>query len=272
MVGLANVPLAAAYQGNLPADTCGNGMAVRQLFEYTSMTILAVALAGLAHLGLPPLGQFWVVALLATVGAVVCWRLLFAQFLEQAFELLMMPMYRIRAQGPGLDKIPRHGPLLVVANHSAWFDPLWLGKILPRQIRPMMTSLFYDLPGLRWLMKNAVQAIRVQFSRYCLGGAGTKRSDRGVGSGPMCRHFPGGFAAPWRGATAAAVRPGRLAHPARTAADAGGGVLDRGRLGQFLLVFQWVADEEQTAGLVPRIEVVVGRRRWCPERFWTISV
>ena len=167
MVGLANVPLAASYQGNLPADTCGNGMAVRQLFEYSTMTVLALTLTALVHfLGLPPLSQFWVVALLATWGAIMCWRLLFPEFLELGFEALMMPLYRIRVLGPGLEKIPRHGPLLVVANHSSWFDPMWLGKVMPRRVRPMMTSLFYDLPGLKWLMRNAVQAIRVQFSRY----------------------------------------------------------------------------------------------------------
>jgi len=30
----------------------------------------------------------------------------------------------------------------------------------------MMTSVFYDLPGLRWLMRHVVEAIRVQHSRY----------------------------------------------------------------------------------------------------------
>ena len=46
------------------------------------------------------------------------------------------------------------------------FDPIWVGKVVPRRITPMMTSLFYDLPKLRWLMKNVVGAIRVQASTY----------------------------------------------------------------------------------------------------------
>src|SRR5205814_4089773 len=109
-----------------------------------TMTVLALALAGLARLGLAPLGQFWVVAALAVLGAAACWRLLIAQFLEQLVEWSMCPMYRIRTCGPGVDQVPLHGPLLIVANHSTWFDPLWIGKIMPRRIRPMMTSLFYD--------------------------------------------------------------------------------------------------------------------------------
>ena len=34
--------------------------------------------------------------------------------------------------------------LLVVANHAAWFDPLWLAKVLPRFVTPMMTSAFFS--------------------------------------------------------------------------------------------------------------------------------
>jgi 1-acyl-sn-glycerol-3-phosphate acyltransferase len=49
----------------------------------------------------------------------------------------------------------------VVANHAAYFDPFWLCKILPRQVKPMMTSLFYDLPVIRWAMVHIVGAIRV---------------------------------------------------------------------------------------------------------------
>jgi 1-acyl-sn-glycerol-3-phosphate acyltransferase len=49
----------------------------------------------------------------------------------------------------------------VVANHACWFDPLFLGKVLPRQITPMMGSDFYDLPVIRWLMVHVFHTIRV---------------------------------------------------------------------------------------------------------------
>ena len=32
--------------------------------------------------------------------------------------------YRIRGFGPGIDTMPLQGPVLVVANHSAWMDPV----------------------------------------------------------------------------------------------------------------------------------------------------
>src|SRR4029077_5207621 len=81
-------------------------------------------------------------------------------------EFLLIPMYRIRATGPGMAAFPPSGPLIVIANHSAWFDPVWLAKVLPRRLIPMMTSVFYDLPVMRWLMVHVAHAIRVQASKF----------------------------------------------------------------------------------------------------------
>jgi 1-acyl-sn-glycerol-3-phosphate acyltransferase len=81
-------------------------------------------------------------------------------------EILLWPIYRIHAHGPGAEHFPAHGPVLVIANHAAWLDPLWLAKVLPRRLTPMMTSMFYDLPVLHFLMTRVVHAIRVQHSTY----------------------------------------------------------------------------------------------------------
>src|SRR6185437_1618797 len=94
-------------------------------------------------------------------GAVVACRQLYPQAAEQLLEILLTLMYRVRVLGPGRDVIPRGGPLLIVANHSAYLDPFWLCKIVPRKVTPMMTSVFYDLPFIRWSMAHIVEAIRV---------------------------------------------------------------------------------------------------------------
>jgi 1-acyl-sn-glycerol-3-phosphate acyltransferase len=107
----------------------------------------------------------WVLAHGFLVLALWSWALYYPHTLELLCELLLVPLYHLRLHGPGKDIIPRDGPLLLVANHSSYFDPFWVGKIVPRRVRPMMTSRFFDLPLVRWLMVYAVQAIRVQVTR-----------------------------------------------------------------------------------------------------------
>ncbi len=75
-------------------------------------------------------------------------------------------MYDVRVHGPGADRTPRRGPLLVIANHSSYADPFWLSIILPRKVTPLMTSVFYDLPVLHWLTAHLIHAIRVQASAF----------------------------------------------------------------------------------------------------------
>jgi 1-acyl-sn-glycerol-3-phosphate acyltransferase len=167
MGGLINVPLAAVYQIYLPADARGNGMAIRNLCDYVMMTAISVLLFGLASKQvLSATGQMWLVAILAAVAALVAWRVLYREVVEQIMEILLAPLYRVKGHGRGLDVLPLRGPLLVVANHSAWCDPIWIAKVLPRSLHPMMTSDFYDLPFMRWLMKNVARAIRVQSSTF----------------------------------------------------------------------------------------------------------
>jgi 1-acyl-sn-glycerol-3-phosphate acyltransferase len=107
-------------------------------------------------------GALLIVALL--VAALSWWWLLRAA-LELLIEILLWPMYRIRVHGPGTTQ-PRSGPLIVIANHTAWLDPLWLAKVVDRSLTAMMTSKYYDVPVLRWLMVNVAQAIRVQAATF----------------------------------------------------------------------------------------------------------
>jgi 1-acyl-sn-glycerol-3-phosphate acyltransferase len=167
MVGLVNVPLSAIYQADLPPDARGNGMAIRHFADYLMVAVLCGLLYALAQeAGLSPSGQFWVVALLAGLSTLVSWWWLLREVIEQIVEIILWPLYRIRGFGPGLDQFPMQGPALVVANHSAWLDPLWLAKVLPRKLIPMMTSVFYDLPVMRWVMVHLAQAIRVEASTF----------------------------------------------------------------------------------------------------------
>jgi 1-acyl-sn-glycerol-3-phosphate acyltransferase len=125
----------------------------------------AVALgAGLAwavvERGRPFDGAEWVVLGAAAALVGVAWARLFRPAFELALEPVLWAAYRIRWAGPGLTRFPPTGPCLILANHGCWFDPIFLAKVFPRPITPMMTSRFYDLPVIRRLV-TAFGVIRV---------------------------------------------------------------------------------------------------------------
>ena len=94
-----NVPLAATYQGGLPADARGNGMAARNFSDYIVTTLLAGALFLLTKfMGLSATGQFLLLTILTGVMAGVSIRLLYVEVIEMMFELMIGPFYRISAR------------------------------------------------------------------------------------------------------------------------------------------------------------------------------
>lgn len=167
MGGIINVPLFANYQLALPADARGNGIAVLNTAGYLCMAGLALLMFGLASGQLlTSAGQIWFVAALSALAAAVAWWTLLREAYELTVEFLFWPIFRVRVTGPGLDTIPRTGPLIVVANHTCWFDPIFLAKAMPRQLTAMLTSQFYDLPVLNFLARRVVHAIRVPFAKF----------------------------------------------------------------------------------------------------------
>jgi 1-acyl-sn-glycerol-3-phosphate acyltransferase len=131
------------------------------------LTIMAAAMAVGAALGVtlmalvPPAAAAPVSFAVALVLAGLAVFGYLRELVEQLVEPMLALTNPIRGYGPGLKKIPTRGPVLVVANHAAWFDPLWVAKLIPLRLRPMMTSKFYDKPIISWLMRHVFQAIRV---------------------------------------------------------------------------------------------------------------
>jgi len=111
-------------------------------------------------------GSINVLLVVVGIGSLAAWLGFFRPAMEGIVEILLWPVYRFRARGPGANRLPRRGPYLVIANHSAWFDPLFMAKVLPPPITPMMTSKFYDLPVLSWVMRRVIGTIRVPESPY----------------------------------------------------------------------------------------------------------
>jgi 1-acyl-sn-glycerol-3-phosphate acyltransferase len=166
--GLINAPLRAAYLASVPADARGNGTSVMNTAIYLTSALLAGTVIALTWVGLltSSLAQLAFLTVLATLGTVLVCVYLFPPLAELICAWVFLPFYSIRGHGPGLDRIPTSGPLLIVANHSAYVDAFFIGKVIPRRFTPMMISVFYDRPVLRWLMRWVVGAIRVQDATF----------------------------------------------------------------------------------------------------------
>jgi 1-acyl-sn-glycerol-3-phosphate acyltransferase len=110
------------------------------------------------------LQAFKIRSLLALSGifCLACWVLMFRPFFELCCEAFFWFLYDVRGAGPGLNTLPNSGPLLIIANHACWFDPLFLAKILHRPITPMMTESFYKIWFLRPLLKHVFHVIVVR--------------------------------------------------------------------------------------------------------------
>lgn len=57
--------------------------------------------------------------------------------------------FRVRRVLP----FPHEEPLILVANHQSYLDPVILQAASPRRITFMMTEIFYNLPVFRWFFR-----------------------------------------------------------------------------------------------------------------------
>jgi 1-acyl-sn-glycerol-3-phosphate acyltransferase len=164
---LAAVPLETRYQITLWPAVRGYGAALLHGVRALMVGVLGGAFVLLRSEGLLSAeGQRWGLAGLVLGGVVLVCRSFLREVLELIGATVEYPFWRLRVVGPGVERVPLRGPLLVIANHAAWFDPLWLGKVFPRQVTPLMTARFYDLPVISWLMRKVVRAIRVPEQKF----------------------------------------------------------------------------------------------------------
>ena len=69
--------------------------------------------------------------------------------------LLTRLVSRVRVSGR--ERVPREGPLLIVANHLSWYDPLLLGVVMPRRIWFFTKEEVFRWPFVGWLCRTTGQ-------------------------------------------------------------------------------------------------------------------
>ncbi|MFO0969814.1 MAG: lysophospholipid acyltransferase family protein [Gemmataceae bacterium] len=144
----------------LPAEALRRAADVLAALLWGGLLLLAHNLLGVSVAAL-----LFVLAVFALAGAIAAFIQRRRDTAELVLEGLMLPFWRVHATGPGLTLMPPRGPVILLANHASWFDPIFLGKVSPRKLLPMMTSVFYDSPKLNWLMRLG-EAIRVESARF----------------------------------------------------------------------------------------------------------
>ena len=53
----------------------------------------------------------------------------------------------------GLENLPREGGIILAPNHSSYFDPIYFGLAVPRNIRWIAKKSFFDVWWLGWFFK-----------------------------------------------------------------------------------------------------------------------
>jgi 1-acyl-sn-glycerol-3-phosphate acyltransferase len=103
----------------------------------------------------------WFAFAVASVFAILAWLFLARAAIEWFFVISFGTMYKIRGVGPGLTHCPRVGPLIVIANHGGYFDPIILEWVIPRPLTGLMTSLHYDKRFVVPIARYIFRVIRV---------------------------------------------------------------------------------------------------------------
>ena len=60
--------------------------------------------------------------------------------------LLLMMRILFRIEHAGMERIPKSGPLLIVANHVTYFDPFWIALRIQRTMRIMAWDKIFSFP------------------------------------------------------------------------------------------------------------------------------
>jgi 1-acyl-sn-glycerol-3-phosphate acyltransferase len=172
--------------GIVPAMIVATGCAAGLAVGLTAAAIGEEPATGRTSL----LNTLMIVTGVAAVGGAVAF---YRPAVEGTAEFILQPFYRIKIVGPAVGRLPARGPCLVIANHAAWFDPLFLAKVLPLPVTPMMTSRFYDLPVISWLMRRVIGTIRVPEVPYRHEAPELKEAVAALDRGECIVLFPEGY-------------------------------------------------------------------------------
>jgi 1-acyl-sn-glycerol-3-phosphate acyltransferase len=134
----------------------------------------------------------------------------FYWFIKGMFWPLGQIYFRLRRRG--LQRLPRTGPVILIANHSSFLDPPVLGSACPRKVHFLIMRAMYDMLRFRWFYAG-MESIPVSTNRQ--DALSLRRALRALQQGRVVGVFPEGQRRPdgrmgeaQRGAARLAARSG----------------------------------------------------------------
>ena len=163
--GFFIVPLRAYFQQWVNPQRRGAALAVNNLLSFAAMLIFSFLLllltAGSAPenyrilpdwlncIQLPAFdpGKLFKAFAGITLLGVIVGVLLLPELLFRTFILILTHLL-LKVQISGMEKIPEHGPVLMVSNHSSFVDNLLISACTSRRVRFLMHEDYYRIPFL----------------------------------------------------------------------------------------------------------------------------
>lgn len=151
--GLYIVPLFALIQTRCDRKHLSRTIAGMNIVNALFMVIAALVAMALLKQGFTIPQIFLVTAIINAVVAIYIFSLVPEFLMRFIAWLLIHTVHRVR--GIDTDRIPDHGPAVLVCNHVSYVDAIVIMAASPRPIRFVMDHRIFKFPLLSWVFKTA---------------------------------------------------------------------------------------------------------------------
>jgi 1-acyl-sn-glycerol-3-phosphate acyltransferase len=151
--GFYIVPLYALMQSRSDRVHRSRIIAANNVLNALFIVVAALVAVALLAAGLSIPQLFVVAALMNAVVALYIYTLVPEFLMRFIVWLLVHSVYRLRKVG--LERIPEHGPAIVVCNHVSYVDALVISAACRRPIRWVMDHRIFRIPVLSFVFRTA---------------------------------------------------------------------------------------------------------------------
>ena len=189
--GLYSVPLYAYVQSRADRRHLSRIIAANNILNALFMVCAAVMALTLLFVGLSIPQLFLALATLNALVATYLFTVLPEFFMRFLAWIIINTLYRIRATG--VDKLPQHGPAVIVCNHVSYMDALIISGSMRRIVHFVMWYRIFEIPLLKFLFRTA-RAIPIASAREdkAILDEAFERIDEELASGHIVCIFPEG--------------------------------------------------------------------------------